>query len=327
MVEKRKHVRVNSILPLELFTCPKSSHFKRVLTRDLSMGGVKVCYSLPPKDLIRLRILFSNFKDPMVLNSIVAWNKGNICGLKFNSLTAQDQYRLTRFISKHMKTEKQHSGRKIPRFLKSLSRFNAQKATNLVEDIIKLIYYRQERMRKTNLKPKEILKLVDLFRFRTDNAFEKIVKDKLAECFGDISEKEALDYYDKNVMGSIFDVYHRTVIIDEDGMRFLYKDAEGKHVVDSANFRSNRAKRMPWIRYVIENTKEVYDVEEYVGVFYFYVAKMIIPFPKEGYSKPTYFIVVVRKGKDKKLYFKTAYCVDKYNRFLKIIEPSLPYIS
>jgi hypothetical protein len=128
-------------------------------------------------------------------------------------------------------------------------------------------------------------------------------------------------------MGTVVDHFGRSIVIDEDGMKSLYKEhRSGKHVVASENYEETRGKRLPWIRHVLENSPAVYVVEEHVyGKFrrtYIYTGIASIPLePKPAIS---HFVVVVSEGGNKTLKFVTAYAIIQNNRFLKCIEPGKP---
>lgn len=326
MIEKRKNVRIDSILSVELLPTEASPYHKKALTRDISISGAKLSCYLPKNTRFPLNISLTEGDTPLSLNSDIVWSNSGWSGLTFCDMTSKLHSRLKGFIEKEIRVKKDYSFNRIPKLLKTLSRLNARKAVNLSEDLIKLIYYRQQRLTKTNLKERDIKNLVRILQFHIQNYFHKIVNTKLSVCFGKISEDEALSYYENYVMGNIVDIYERDVVIDERGMRSLYKSDKGEHIVESKYYSINRAKRLPWIRYVIQNTKEIYKVEEYDGIKYIYAAKISIPLVKEGYNKPSYFVVILKRNKDRKLYFKTAYAVERYNRFLKIIECGEPYL-
>src|SRR5690349_17469840 len=87
-------------------------------------------------------------------------------------------------------------------------------------------------------------------------------------------------------MGTVTDKYGREVIIDEDGIRSVYKDPEsGEHDISSANYEEVRGKRLPWIRHTVQNSDAVYVEEEPIGRSgirrkYFYVATVTIKLQK-----------------------------------------------
>jgi hypothetical protein len=209
-----------------------------------------------------------------------------------------------------------------------LSKPNAERSARIFYDAAKLIYERQKRMKKPELKIKEMTSALVLVDFHHANCFHFEAKDHLAENFGPCPEAKALEYYDRKVMGEATDTFGRTIRIDEQGMRSLYKDHEtGRHIVATENYEEVRGKRLPWIRHVLQVSKAVYVVEEEIrGNFrrsYLYTAVPSIPItPKPRVS---YFVIVVREDHNRKLWFLTAYDMAKYNNFIRIIERAKPW--
>lgn len=209
-----------------------------------------------------------------------------------------------------------------------LARGNSDRCVRIFYDAAKVIYYKQERLHKSQLKMKEIAAALTLVQFHHTNAYHFDVVGQLAENFGECPETKALVYYDKNVMGTIADQFGRKITIDEDGMKSFYKEREsGRHIVAPENYEESRGKRLPWIRYVLENSISVYLVEEKVqGKFrrsYIYTA--VASIPAEPKPRISYFVAVISEDRNKNLKFVTAYDIYRYNRFLKCIEPGLPW--
>lgn len=325
MDERRHHIRVEVEISTKIESLEASGRCLEVLSKDISVSGLKVSHLLQIGDRFQIKLLFYGKGGALLTKGSVVWAKEFGSGLIFDDNSHENKRRLSGFIEKGLKKKPDGLVDRINGILSLLSEHNAYRGKSIIIDILKILYFKQKRLVKSNLKEKEIIRAIELVSFHCKNKFECLVKDRLTECFGNIEEGEALDYYEKNVMGEINDVFGRKIIIDEDGMRFLYKDKSGEHVVDPQNFQMNRAKRLPWIRFVLSCSEETYEVENYIGLTYLYVTKMTIPLKEKAYNSSTYFIIVVKKGKDKKFYFKTAYGVDKYNRFLKIIEEGRPF--
>jgi hypothetical protein len=221
---------------------------------------------------------------------------------------------------------------KLSRFLEwnRLSKPNTERAARIFYDAAKVIYEKQERLSKPQLKMKEIASALVLVDFHHSSAFRFDVTGDLASNFGPCDEGRALVYYEKFVMGNTQDSFGRKVVIDEDGMRFLYKDHEtGKHTVASENYEDFRGKRLPWVKHVLCKSSAVYVSEERVdGRFrrtYLYTG--IASIPLEPKPKISYFLVIVKEDPNKNLRFVTAYDVFKYNRFLQLLEPTFPFKS
>ncbi len=325
MEEKRRHIRLQTQIPAEFKPLGPDGERFRTLTRDLSVSGIKVPCRLNVGERFQVALMLYGDLGRLSTEGVVVWARQFGSGLVFDDGTQVIKRRLTGFIAKGLRKEPDGLTNKIRGILPLLSENNASRARGAIIDILKILYFRQRRLSKPTLKDREILGAIQLVSFHYRYRFERIVKDGLVECFGDTSEAAALDFYDKRVMGQTNDAYGRPVIVDEDGMRFLYKDKAGDHIVDSQNFVESRAKRLPWIEFVLSHSREIYESESPLGLTYLYVAKMTIPLERCEKNESTYFIVVVKKEKDKKLRFKTAYRVDKYNRFLSIIEQGRPF--
>lgn len=174
---------------------------------------------------------------------------------------------------------------------------------------------------------REITSALTLVHFHHVNSYHFDAVGPLAENFCNCPESMALEYYEQKVMGKVVDQFGRTILIDEDGMKSLYKEhGSGKHIVAPENYEAFRGKRLPWIRHVLQYSKAVYAVDETVqGKFrrtYIYTAIASIPVqPKPAVA---HFIVVVSEDGNKNLKFVTAYAINQSNRFLKCIEPGQP---
>ncbi|MBM3253978.1 MAG: hypothetical protein FJZ16_06990 [Candidatus Omnitrophica bacterium] len=201
---------------------------------------------------------------------------------------------------------------KILKHSSLLTSYNKNVAISVFYDAIKLFYYKQKHRDKPQLKQKEIAQCLNLvyYHHRKDKIFQ--VKNALLENFGrKIDEKEALEYYEKKVMG-----------IDEHGIDFLYRN----HDIKSENYLESRGKRLPWIHYTISNSKEIYEKQESNNLKYLYVSHFEYPVSINEPYYTTFFLVIVLKRSDKSLGFLTAFSVDRYNQFLSKLESwNLPY--
>jgi len=158
--------------------------------------------------------------------------------------------------------------------------------------------------------------------------FHFVASGTLAENFGAFPEANALEYYDSKVMGEVQDKYGRKVKIDEDGMKSLYKEpTSGKHIVATENYEEGRGKRLPWIRHTLENSESIYVSEETVqNTFrrsFLYTA--IVSIPIQPKPQVSYYVVVIREGKNAELRLVTAYSMFKRNKFLSVIALTKPY--
>ncbi|MDD4979983.1 MAG: hypothetical protein PHS93_09960 [Candidatus Omnitrophica bacterium] len=198
-----------------------------------------------------------------------------------------------------------------------LSTYNRDVTLDVFYDAIKMFYYKQKHRNKLQLKHKEIAQCLNLIYYHHQKDNLIIAQGNLLENFGrKIEEKEALDYYDKKVMGKVKDSLGEEITIDELGMDFLYDG----HEMKPDNFLEPRAKRLPWIHYTLENSREIYEKQERNSVKYLYVSHFEYPVHiTEAYYR-TFFLVIIIKRKDGSLGFLTAFSVDRYNQFLSKLE-------
>ena len=210
---------------------------------------------------------------------------------------------------------------------KILTPHNAERLIRVFYDAAKIVCRRQDRLKKPQLKMKEISSALLLADSINSNLFHFEAVGPLAECFGKFDEAAAWKYYEERVVGEVIDKSGRKITIDEYGTRSLYKDAQtGKHVIAPENYEEGRGKRLPWIRHALQNCESVYVSEEKVeGAFrrsFLYASVVSIPVAPR--AQISYYVVVVREGKNKELNFLTAYSMFERNRFLKVIENSRP---
>ncbi len=213
------------------------------------------------------------------------------------------------------------------------SRQNAEKVARVCYDACRLVYERQKHLGKSQLKTKEISAALLLAETLHASAFRFVAEGALAHLFGgDCDEARALDYFGKCVMGTVTDKYGRKVVVDEDGMKSLYKDpATGQHIDITDNYEQVRGKRLPWIRHTLENSDAVYVVEEPLGRSgirrtYLYTAIVTIRLRNQT-EQTSYYVVVVREGKNQVLRMITAYSMDDRDGYLHAISMSYRYVQ
>jgi len=198
-----------------------------------------------------------------------------------------------------------------------LSLHNREVALDVFYDATKMFYYKQKHRNKPQLKHKEIAQCLNLIYYHHQK--DKLIRadDSLLENFGrKIEEKEALDYYEKKTMGKVKDCLGEEISIDELGMDFLYDG----HEMKSENFLESRAKRLPWIRHTLENSREIYEKQERNSVKYLYVSHFEYPVHAPDLNYSTFFLTMLIKRRDGSLGFLTAFSVDRYNQFLSKLE-------
>lgn len=212
-----------------------------------------------------------------------------------------------------------------------LSPKNAERLVTVFRDAAKIVYERQKRLEKKQLKMKEVSTALVLAESLHSRMFQFVAMGKLAECFGELDEAAALNYYEQHVMGEVQDCFGRTVVIDEDGMRSLYKDPKsGRHLVISENYESVRGKRLPWIRHSIINSPSIFVNEEQISGSFrrSLLYASTVPVPVRGQSAKTeYHIVVARETKTNALRMVTAYSIFERDSFLHSIERCSPYVN
>jgi hypothetical protein len=208
---------------------------------------------------------------------------------------------------------------------KVLTRPNAERVARVFYDAIKIVYERQKRLDKKQLKMKEVSSALILAETLHSKLLHFEASGALAALFGDCDEDKAYAYFETNVAGRVTDKLGRTVTIDEDGLRSVYKDSEtGKHICTGENYESYRGKRLPWIRHVLANCDAVYVKDEKVNGklrrSFAYPATVSVPL-KDGAATEYYVLILRQRKNNNELKMVTAYSVFKRNRFLKLIEP------
>ena len=196
--------------------------------------------------------------------------------------------------------------------------------------IIMTLYFKEKRKNKKgvsyfSLKSKDINKAFELVICHNSRMKRiKIKNTPLASNLGKFPESKALEYYDKYVEGEVADKNGDKVIIDEGGLRFLYKNPDTQeHDINPEYYEETRGKRLPWIRHTIENTNEIYELREKSWSTFFYIGTFIVPLQEGDISN--YFFIVTRKESRQNRKFVTAYHLKNHIRLLKSIEPAVPY--
>jgi len=201
----------------------------------------------------------------------------------------------------------------LARELRLLLPSNRGTALRIFYDAAKLIYYKQKQLRKPQLKQKEIAQALEAvyFHHRYDSRIR--VEGPLAENFGSVfPESAALDYYEKKVEGIVVDTLGNAISVDDLGIDFLYEDHE-----KSGRYLEPRGKRLPWIKHTLATTREVYEGIEVGHEQYYYVSHYVIPLKSPtSVEINSYFVVIIRKRRDKSRGFLTAFPVDRYNQLL-----------
>lgn len=98
-----------------------------------------------------------------------------------------------------------------------LKKGNHERCIRIFYDAAKIIYYRQERLGKSQLKPKEVSAALLLADFYHSSMFRFESSGPLACNFGECSEGKAVAYFGNSVMGTITDLLGREIQIEETG--------------------------------------------------------------------------------------------------------------
>jgi hypothetical protein len=210
-----------------------------------------------------------------------------------------------------------------------LKKDNHERCIRIFYDTTKVVHYRQDRQNKPRLKHNQISSALLLVDFYHSSMFRFTSSGALSCNFGDCPEGKALAYYGNSVVGAVADVHGRKIVIEDAGLRSLYKEkGTGKHEIDSENYESIRGKRLPWIRHVLTNSRSIYQADAYphgkLRRSYLYAS--LVSIPVSGGPANTYFIVVVFENPNGLLTFVTAYPIDRHNGFLKRIEECTPFV-
>jgi hypothetical protein len=211
-----------------------------------------------------------------------------------------------------------------------LSQKNREHLARVFYDATKIVYLRQERLKKPTLKMKEISAAMILAETLHSQPFQFNAIDGLAENFGgEFTEQQALQYFENRVMGEVRDVHNRKIAIDEDAMKSLYKEeGTGKHIVASENYEQVRGKRLPWIRHTLQGSSAIYVSEETVGGSFrrtfLYTAIVTIPLELQK-PQVSYYLIPVRE-RNGNLRMVTAYSMFTRNKFLSRIALAKPYV-
>jgi len=211
------------------------------------------------------------------------------------------------------------------------SRQNAEKVARVCYDTARLVYERQKQTGKSQLKTKEVSDSLTLAQSLHSNAFRFIAEGPLIELFGGCDQDAAVEYFAEKVMGNVKDKSGRTIVIDEDALKSIYKDPEsGRHEKCEENYEEVRGKRLPWVRYTIDNSDAVYMEEEPLGRTgirrkFFYTA--IVTYKHKQEEHTSYYVVLVREeAKSGILRMVTAFPMFDRDGFLHAIAMSKRYV-
>ena len=145
-----------------------------------------------------------------------------------------------------------------------------------------------------------------------------------------LSQDEALEYYLRKIPKGSKDKYGRIVTLGDKVFDSLFKDPfTGKKIKTDENFQRSRAKRLPWIKYTLENATQIYELNEDNWITYYYVMQFLIRYKdevtKKYENKVNNYLIVTKKKAGSPMSFVTAYTPDNELELLKKICRSRPY--
>ncbi|MDO8526001.1 MAG: hypothetical protein Q7S07_05905 [Candidatus Omnitrophota bacterium] len=214
---------------------------------------------------------------------------------------------------------------------------NAKTISHLFYDVFKLAYYALKHKREIlrlpdnapiALKRTEVTQLIKLIDYHHSNDKTFSLSHELAECFrSGFSEKDARDYFTREVAGDIQDKFGRAIHIDlENGKKFMYKaHTTGLHEINPENYKSERGERLPWIRHTLHNATNLYTRVAESNREIMYICK----YDFTHHNKKNYWVVIVKKYKKDTVApynFKTAFPIFTYNGLLRRIQQYEPII-
>ena len=201
----------------------------------------------------------------------------------------------------------------------------SEPARGLLEDLFELVDYKLQKQNSRELKRDALINLVRTLVFHHLNSYSFACEGNLAQFLGGIDEPAALDYYNKSVVGAVLDKLGQRIDIWKYAVRHLYKDRAQGHTIAPEFFQMNRAKRLPWIRHVLLNSTEIYQ-EPGRGRFgkpnLVYVGQTTVGADRPKYAQ--YFLVFVESNRSQKLGLLTAFHVDKYKDFMRLLADWIP---
>ncbi len=198
--------------------------------------------------------------------------------------------------------------------------FDTVKISNLKLKTKKEISKKKRKV--VSLSRKEIIHILNLVSYfhSNDICLKLNHGSHLTGCYHPtFNEEDAWRYFDCFIKGNINDKFDIRIEFKDDFIRSLYKDEEGRHNIDSKNFLEVRAKRLPLIRYTIENTPNIYQkIDEKDNLERIYIHRYIDP-----YKQQFYYVVIAskyRKAKNSPFSALTAFPIFRYNDLLRKIE-------
>ncbi len=329
MDERRKSVRYKIGL---VTTCARNrKRIEKARTADISTPGMMINRLFKIGLILDTSFSLPNLRDSLHMKGKVVRNDSKGSGIKFlqEGLTNRSIKVIGDYIKQKISPSVEARDHDFIRLLRNHKQEDERTIREVFYLASLMLLYKTEETKKI-LKRKEICWAVDVVRMHLDKGFVFDVTGNLAENFGDFPYEQAVEYYDKKVQSTVKDMHNREVLIDEEGLEFLFKDPiTGKHDRDMKpqNYHEPRGKRLPWIRYIIQNSNEIYESYELHRQenIYYYIGKALVK-TSNGLVVPNYFMIVTYKKKGQKIIFKTAYHMDDKMELLKKICQARVYV-
>jgi hypothetical protein len=222
---------------------------------------------------------------------------------------------------------------KLEELLEAFTSDNRKMVLELFYKTAKLLYTRQLRTKNKPFKRKEVAFIVDVtfYHHVRQTVFDIREQQDLRTLLNKhTDENKAQGFYRGSLAGrKIIDSAGREILIKAERIDCIYKDEENKkHSVASKFFCPYRAKRLPWIIPILENSKEIYfeAKPEFKCDHFFYVGTVTgMPSDVEGEMTTNYHIVLVRRKHGmKELEFVTTYPIFGYWDYLKHLDKWAP---
>jgi len=208
---------------------------------------------------------------------------------------------------------------------------NARFVARLFYDILRLAYYQRERKtigtsvkqgREVVLSRKEMARLLELGCYHHLRTQCFTANHELTQCFGsNFGVDDAWKFYEHYLEDRSFqDRFGRSILMGDEGIKFMYKDRETeRHTISQENYLPSRGKRLPWIKHVIVNSTETYERIDRDDLELMFMNEYSIDIG-EGKTDNCYWVLIARKySKDQHgpFRFKTAFPIFRYNDVLR----------
>lgn len=318
MKENRRNVRY----PISLMAwCARDGKkADKARTVDISSSGVLINRLFSVNTPMKVSFALPTLKDDLVLRGKVVREGAVGSGILFynDPVTNTARHIIEDFILQASKPDLIKKNEMFLDVLRSHKSDDEKNIRVIFYFATKLLLCRSELTEKI-LKRKEICQAVEVVRTHLDAGF---CYESVGLLPQNLEHSEAIDYYGKSVQGAIKDFHGREVLIDEEGLEFLFKDPKThKHDPDMKpdNYQPPRGRRLPWLRDIISKSHEIYEHYELQRqeTIYYYAARVTIKTLSR--SIVNYFLIVTYKKKGQPITFKTAYFMEDRLDFFRAI--------